>query len=46
MLVKVELQRHQGHALLAELSVQVVNLVAVQQQLALAVRVNIPHAAV
>ena len=46
MLVEVELERHERGSLGAELAVQVINLLAVQKQAALAVRVDVPHAPV
>ena len=46
MLIKVDLKRDQRQAFLAKLSVKVVNLPAVKQQLALSIWVNVPHAAI
>ena len=46
MLVKVNLKRNQRQALLAKLSIKIVNLPAVKQQLALSIWVNVPHAAI
>ena len=46
MLVKVDLKRNQRQAFLAKLSVKIVNLPAVKQQLALSIWVNVPHATV